>query len=167
MSCNLYSYIVIMTWRHDLCWMIWWDYYVYDMMSILHVYDMIRILYETCTETSQIRSKKMIWKNIVVALFSAGQEDAAAKGLSSSACKNALLIDLAVALVQKALLLSRYSSSACQNALLINVSCSAVSAARLPALLIHQIPALLLGFSLVVPSINYVLRLMLLWLFYA
>ena len=81
MSVNLYRYIVIMMWRHDLCWMIWWDYYVYDMMSILHVYDMIRILYKTCTKTSQIHSKE--WENIVVALFSAGQDNATAKALSS------------------------------------------------------------------------------------
>ena len=85
MSLNLYRYIVIMMRRHDLCWMIWWDYYVYDMMSILHVYDMIRILYKTYTKTSQIRSKKKIWENIVVALFSAEQENATAKPLSSSA----------------------------------------------------------------------------------
>ena len=73
---------------------------MYDMMSILHVYDMIRILYKTCTETSQIHSKK-ICENIVVALFSrkqqhhtqalqlisssAGPENATAKLLSSNA----------------------------------------------------------------------------------
>ena len=56
---------------------------MYDMMSILHVYDMIRILYKIYTKTSQVHTKKV--KNIVVALFIAGQENATAKPLSSSA----------------------------------------------------------------------------------
>ena len=47
-----------------------------------------------------------------------------------------------------------YSSSVGRQALLLHVSCSALSVARHPALLIGKIPALLLGFSLVVACHN-------------
>ena len=43
-----------------------------------------------------------------------------------------------------------YSSSVGRHVLLLDVSCSALSVARHPALLLGKIPALLLGFSLVV-----------------